>query len=212
VIYRPAPGLTRGRVSTRPEVPVGTGITGGRRRCDHSRDKVDAVEVPSRFNHRIPCSASLVVLTLLFAGCGASTSTTSTTSSPTTNAAPAPIPGQGPSSPAAISEALNTPHPNAIADWTGESVRLTHSGSYAWNTATKVVPTLPNGMSSGQFAVEGGHAFIAGFQEVPVTPALKTTPAPGAAIDAPAYWHVTFSVSQLRGSPRLVLLGTYMSR
>ena len=151
----------------------GAGITGVPERGDHSRVKLDAVEVPSRFNHLIPFSASLVALTLLLAGCGASPSTTSTPSSSTTNAAPAPIPGQGPSSPAAISEAINTPHPNAIADWTGESVRLTHFGSYAWNTATKVVPTLPNNMSSGQFAVEGGHAIISGFQEVPVTPALK---------------------------------------
>lgn len=122
------------------------------------------------------------------------------------------VPGQGPSSPAAVSEAINAPRPNAIADWTGESVRLTHSGSYSWNTATKVVTAVPSSMISGGFAVEGGHAIISGFHALPVTPAPKTTPAPGAAIHAPTYWQVTFSVSQLKGSPRLVLLDTYMNR
>jgi hypothetical protein len=122
------------------------------------------------------------------------------------------VPGQGPSSPAAVSEAINAPRPNAIADWTGESVRLTHSGSYSWNTATKVVTAVPSSMISGGFAVEGGHAIISGFHALPVTLAPKTTPAPGAAIHAPTYWQVTFSVSQLKGSPRLVLLDTYMNR
>src|ERR1700675_4586799 len=74
---------------------------------------------------------------------------------PTVSASAA-VPGQGPSSPAAVSEALNAPRPNAIADWTGESVRLTHAGSYSWNTATKVVTAMPSSLISGGFAVQGG--------------------------------------------------------
>src|ERR1700676_1702835 len=128
-----------------------------------------------------------------------------------TNTASVAVPGQGPSSPAAVAEAINAPRPNAIADWTGESVRLTHAGSYSWNTATKVVTAMPSSLISGGFAVQGGHALISGFRAVPVAPTPTVTPAPGAAISAPTYWHVTFSVSELKGSPRLILLNTYIN-